>query len=82
MALLSDTIRQEIRDIWMRVNEENVSIVKDDLRAAVNALDQWLSDNDAAANTAIPEPARTALTKAQKARILVLLIERRFIDGV
>lgn len=59
-----------------------VSITKVDLRAAVDAIDDWC---DAAAttvpptsfNAAIPQPARTALTSAQKAILLAFVCLRR-----
>jgi hypothetical protein len=61
---------------------EPVSIVKADLRAAVDALDTWLNTNAAAINTAIPQPARGALTTQQKARLLQYVVARRYLTGV
>jgi hypothetical protein len=57
---------------------EPVSITKAQLRAAVDAADQWADDNASAYNQAIPQPARGALTAAQKARILMFVVRRRY----
>lgn len=84
MAVLSDADRLEewadlMRD--MSTAGESCSISKAELRAALNAVDQWVSDNAASLNSAIPQPARGALTAAQKARILVRVVRRRFETG-
>ena len=55
-----------------------VSIVKADLRAAVNAIDDWVEANASAFNTTIPRPARGALTTQQKAKLLWYVVQRRF----
>ena len=55
-----------------------VSIVKADLRAAVNAIDDWVEANASAFNTTIPQPARGALTTQQKAKLLWYVVQRRF----
>jgi hypothetical protein len=60
---------------------EGLGLLKTDLRAAVNAIDAFLNTNAAALNTAIPQPARSALTTAQKARLLMFVIQRRYIAG-
>lgn len=49
---------------------ENVTITKADLQAAINALDDFLEADADALNTAIPQPAREALTVSQKAKLL------------
>lgn len=54
-------------------------LTKADLRAAVDALDAFLAANAAALNGAIPQPARSGLTAAQKARLLVFVVRRRWI---
>jgi len=55
-----------------------ISITKADLRAAVNAVDDWINTNAAAYNTAIPQPARGALTASQKAELLSAVALRKF----
>lgn len=51
---------------------------KQDIRAAVNAIDDWCEANKASFNAAIPEPARSGLTLKQKAKLLMLVIDKRW----
>lgn len=84
MAILSDDSRREVWADAIRQfsnDREPVGITKADLRAAVDALDTFLNSNASAINTAIPQPARGALTTAQKARLLMYVIQRRYVDG-
>jgi len=53
-------------------------IKKPELRAAVNAADQWIDDNASSFNAALPQPARGILSSKQKALILMMIIARRF----
>lgn len=57
------------------------ALVKADIQAAVNAVDDWVVSNAASFNTAIPVAARTALTPAQKARLLAYVVKRRYDVG-
>ncbi len=57
------------------------ALVKADVQAAVAAIDDWVVANAAAFNTAIPAAARTALSPAQKARLLMAVVQRRFQTG-
>lgn len=57
---------------------EALALTKADLQAAVDASDAWADANAASFNSAIPLPARTALTARQKARLLALVLQRRF----
>jgi hypothetical protein len=85
MANLSENARFAV---WAEAMQEisnarePVSIVKADLRAAVDAIDGWISDNATSLNSAIPQPARSALTSAQKSRIFRMVAKRRYEDGV
>lgn len=82
MAVLSDADREAVWASFMETAspflETLFGMSKVDIRAAVNALDQWAEDNAAAVNSAIPQPARGAMTAKQKARLLVWVIERRW----
>ena len=85
MAVLTNNAR---RDLWraymqeMSAQQQAVGpITKADLRAAVDALDDFLNTNAAAINQAIPQPARSALTVPQKARLLIYVVERRSSEG-
>lgn len=51
---------------------------KSDLVAAVNAADQWCTDNASSYNTALPVPFRTTATAAQKAALLSFVALRRW----
>lgn len=55
-------------------------VTKADLKAAVDAVDDWCDANQASFNTAIPLPARTALTAAQKGWLLGYVVRKRIAD--
>lgn len=78
---------QDRREIWAEIQRElsevnePLALSKTALKAAVDALDKFLSDNAAAINNAIPQPARGALTTSQKARLLMKVITQRYVKG-
>jgi hypothetical protein len=78
MAVLVDADRIAVWAQWMHLNTEDCSCAKADVRAAVDALDTFMDTNAAAINSAIPQPARGALTTAQKARLLAYVVIRRW----
>lgn len=82
MALLTTEQRRQVWAEWMRENRATVGITKDELKAAMDAVDDWVDANTASFNTAIPQPARGALTSTQKAHILMMVVRKRFIEGV
>ena len=82
MAVLDESNR---RGLWaefmskLSLERESIgSINKNQLRAAVDAADDWVDTNAASFNAAIPLPARTELTAKQKAQLLAFVVERRF----
>jgi len=85
MAALSDEDRADLVAEFCRelsAERDIISgVIKADVRAAINGADQYLTDNAAAMNTAIPQPARGALTASQKARLYMHVIRKRFIKG-
>lgn len=84
MAVLTDAKRREIWSDIMRAmsnNREQTALTKADILAAVAALDDFMNANAAAINNAIPQPARGALTTAQKARLLQIVVQARYIEG-
>lgn len=81
MAAMSNQNRFDCWADFMRTEEAFLGLTKAELRAAIDACDQWASDNAAAFNTAIPQPARSALTATQKARLLSLIIRKRYTTG-
>jgi hypothetical protein len=78
MAALSIPDRVAAQSAAMAGGGWTAPITKADLLLAVNAIDDWVEANSAAFNTAIPQPARTQLTTKQKARLLMLVVSRRF----
>lgn len=81
MAQLSSNDRAAICGDFARLRLGLTGLTKADLRAAVDALDDYFNTNAAAINSAIPQPARGALTQSQKARLLVHVIEKRYQAG-
>lgn len=83
MTVLAD---QDRADLWADYMKDNSApwgvLTKTDIRAAVNALDDFFNTNAATINSSIPQPARATLTTTQKARLLQFVIERRYIKGV
>lgn len=60
---------------------EPIAITRPQLAAAVAAVDQWVSDNTASFNSALPAAARSSLTASQKARLLLAVVRQRFVVG-
>ena len=79
MALMSNQDRLECWRDYIR--EDGVSVSKDDLRAAIDALDVWFDTNAATLNAVLPVAARTGLTTPQKARLLRAVIAKRYLTG-
>lgn len=52
-------------------------LIKPDLSAAINAADQWIEDNQASFNAALPLPFRTTATLTQKTLIFAYVAFRR-----
>lgn len=84
MAVLSDNARIAVWADAMRQisnDREACSIVKADLRAAVDAIDDWVVANATAFNNTLPTAAKNGLTTAQKSRLFMLVVARRYLDG-
>ena len=81
MAILSDAARiaiwKEYGEEISAVREPVGNLTKAQLKAAIDAIDAWADANAASFNSAIPQPARGALTAKQKARLLMLVVARR-----
>jgi hypothetical protein len=77
MALLPDTDRERAAAQWMRDNREPTAFTKAQLRAALDATDAWIQSNDAAYNTALPQPFRGAATAGQKTLLFCYVAMRR-----
>jgi len=81
MAVLSDQDRADVTQEFMALAAGPFTITKADIRAAVNALDDWYNTNAAAANAALPQPARAALTTTDKAHMSNLIVSKRYVKG-
>lgn len=82
MATLSPAERQALWAEFMRrlsrERQQVGALTKVDLRAAVDAIDDWIDANAGSVNAAIPLPARSALTAKQKALLFFSVADRRF----
>lgn len=78
MAVLSDPDRVLCWRDAMDRSYDIGTVVKTDLRTAINDIDAWVDANASAFNTAISQPARGALTSRQKAALLMIVVARRF----
>ncbi len=77
MAVMSDTDRARCTAQYMRGIKEGYGITKDDLRAAINALDDFLNTNATAINNAFPTAAKNNMTASQKASVVAYVAFRR-----
>ena len=81
MAGLDGTTLAEIRRDFMSdksaVREEIATLTKADLAAAIAAIDAWIDGNAPSFNSAIPLPARTALSSQQKVDLFLAVLIRR-----
>jgi hypothetical protein len=85
MAVLGDPdralVNQGYQSDLSAQREQFGSLTKADIRAAVDAADTWASTNAAAFNTALPVAARNGLTAPQKALLLSMVVQRRWVTG-
>lgn len=84
MAVMNDANRIAVWTKYMQdisAIGEACAITKVQLRAAIDAADQWVSDNASSFNSALPTAARNNLTAAQKSRLLRCVLMRRFEAG-
>jgi hypothetical protein len=77
MVELDATNRERVWRWFMRRNTDPCSFTKADLRAAIDACDTWIEANQAAFNTALPQPFRGQATAAQKTLMFCFVAERR-----
>ena len=82
MAVLPPSERFKVWATFMASRQTGPvnDLLKADIRAAVDALDAFLDANASAVNTSIPQPARSRLTAKQKARLLQLVIDQRYLE--
>ena len=80
MAVLPDADRTRIQRGLMRylLFGGIASVLKTDLKAAVDAADSWVDTNAASYNTALPVAFRNNASAAQKSLLLVAVVLMRF----
>lgn len=78
MVDLTDNERRDVWRILMQRGDVPGTILKTDFRAAVDAMDNFLDDNAATINSALPLPYRTAATNPQKAALLAAVALKRY----
>ena len=81
MAVLSEMNRREVWAEFMQTEDEAYGLTKQEVRAAIDAADDWVDTNAGSFNAALPVASRTALSARQKARLLVWVVRRRFEVG-
>ena len=86
MAVLPDADRVEV---WARLMEDVSQrgdgvpgMTKANWRAVIDAVDDWVNANSASYNAALPLPFRTNATAAQKALVLMWVVQRRYLRGL
>jgi hypothetical protein len=78
---------QDRFDVWADFTRDQrvgtlANMTKADLRAAVDALDDFFNTNAASVNNALPATAKTNMTTPQKALLLMFVISKRYLSGV
>jgi hypothetical protein len=82
MAVLSNADRlacwaEVMRDVT-NINGAAGAVSKADLRAAIDATDQWIDDNATSYNQALPATVRTAFSAKQKAILYSIVSLKRY----
>lgn len=77
MAVLSSEERERVKRFLMRIKGPKPSVSKSELLAAIDAIDQWIEDNQTSFNTALPEPFKTQATLQQKTMYFCRVAMRR-----
>jgi hypothetical protein len=84
MANLTTAQKQAARGDFatsISVRRDSIAVSKPDLDAAITAVDNWIESNSASFNSALPLPARTALTARQKLELFYFVARKRFEVG-
>ena len=82
MATMTDNDRiaawaEYVQDLSAEIDLSTGTLLTE-VRAAIDAADQWVDDNRASFNGALSEPFQTWATPRQKAQLLMLVVLRRF----
>jgi hypothetical protein len=86
MATMQDADRTavaaQIQRDWSDTREVVAGVTKADVKAAVDAIDDWVHANASSFNNALPTAAKNGLTSAQKSRLLRDILRKRYEKGV
>lgn len=80
MAVLTAGERQQVLEALIRryaANHGPYSVTRDDVKAAIGAIDDFLDANAAAINNAFPEPFKSNMGANAKAAIVSVVAARR-----
>jgi len=78
MAVMTDPQRLIAWAKFMRRRLGDWNVTKTDLRAALDALDDWFDTNASTVNNIFPEPFKSNATTAQKAALLAYVLLERY----
>lgn len=82
MALLTDEQRRVVHaELTRRFSDRRdalPSILKQDVRDAVNSTDQWIEDNKVSFNNSLPTPIKNNFTAKMKAELFFLVAMEKF----
>ncbi len=78
MAVLTEEERVDSWARWMQDNAEDTPFIKQELRSALDATDDWIEANQASFVAALPAPFRTQSTTAQKVQLFTYVTAKRF----
>ena len=83
MPVLSEEKREAIWSKFMNEVPGTVgNCTKADLKDAVDALDDWITNSAPTLDQGVPEPARSALDPHQKTKLFLLIVEERYAEGM
>lgn len=79
MAVLASADRKQASYDFVYIDvETSLAITKPEVRAAVDAVDQWIEDNKVSYNNALPTAAKNNLTAKQKSKLLRIVLRKRW----
>jgi hypothetical protein len=78
MAVLTSEQREAVWEKLMRDFVGETALTKSNMRAAVDATDNWIDANAMAYRNSVPEPARTGLTSRQLVLLFLYVAAKRY----
>ncbi len=77
MAITNKQFMATLRDLIAHQEPAPMELSKPDLRAAIQAVDAWASNNVTSYNQALPEPFKSTADASMKAALLAYVCLRR-----